>query len=438
MLKITDIYPESIAEEMELEVGDALVSIDGKPVRDLLDYALYCGRRSELILDVLRRDGEQWELHIEREPHEDLGMEFEHPDPRQCGNNCIFCFVHQLPRGMRRTLYIKDEDYRFSFLYGSYITLTNLSEDDFDRIVEQHLSPLFVSVHATDDELRNRLLGAQAPSIMPLLRRLTGAGIEIHTQIVVCPGINDGRCLEQTIEDLHSLAPAVLSLAVVPVGLTGHRERLPELRVPTTDEARQIIDRVEGFQKRFLESDGSRFVFAADELYLKAGRDIPELAEYEDLPQWENGVGMLALFRAEAAKALACAEPLELQEVSVVTGESAAAQIREYAAHLSERTGVEISVYPIRNRFFGGQVTVAGLLTGADILAQLEGQPLGQALFVPDALLREGQDILLDDVTLSDLEEDLGVPVEKISADPWGLLSGLEVMNELLNEKEDS
>jgi len=438
MLKITDIYPESIAEEMELEVGDALVSIDGKPVRDLLDYALYCGRRSELILDVLRRDGEQWELHIEREPHEDLGMEFEHPDPRQCGNNCIFCFVHQLPRGMRRTLYIKDEDYRFSFLYGSYITLTNLSEDDFDRIVKQHLSPLFVSVHATDDELRNRLLGAQAPSIMPLLRRLTGAGIEIHTQIVVCPGINDGRCLEQTIEDLHSLAPAVLSLAVVPVGLTGHRDRLPELRVPTTDEARQIIDRVEGFQKRFLESDGSRFVFAADELYLKAGRDIPELAEYEDLPQWENGVGLLALFRAEAAKALACAEPLELQEVSVVTGESAAAQIREYAAHLSERTGVEISVYPIRNRFFGGQVTVAGLLTGADILAQLEGQPLGQALFVPDALLREGQDILLDDVTLSDLEEDLGVPVEKISADPWGLLSGLEVMNELLNEKEDS
>lgn len=438
MLKIVEIYPESIAEEMELEVGDALVSIDGKPVRDLLDYYLYCGRRPEFILDVLRRDGEQWELHIEREPHEDPGMEFEHPDPRQCGNNCVFCFVHQLPRGMRRTLYIKDEDYRFSFLYGSYITLTNLSEDDFDRIVEQHLSPLYISVHATDDELRNRLLGAEAPPIMPLLRRLTEAGIEIHTQIVLCPGINDGRYLEQTIEDLHSLAPAVVSLAVVPVGLTGHRERLPDLRVPTSEEARQVISCVEGFQKRFLQSDGRRFVFAADELYLKAGCDIPVLAEYEDLPQWENGVGMLSLFLSEAEKALARAEPLDLQEVSVVTGESAAAPIREYAAQLSECTGVNIRVYPIRNRFFGGQVTVAGLLTGSDILAQLEGQPLGQVLFVPDALLMEGQDILLDNVTLSDLEENLGVPVEKIAADPWGLISGLEVMNELLNEQEDA
>ncbi|WP_305041786.1 DUF512 domain-containing protein [Geoalkalibacter sp.] len=436
MLKITQIHPGGIGEELELEPGDAVLAVDGQPVRDLLDFHLYCGQASEFVLEVQKSQGEIWDLHIEKGEDEDLGIEFEHPEPTQCGNNCLFCFVHQLPRGMRRTLYVKDEDYRFSFLYGSYITLTNVGEKEIERIIAQKLSPLYVSVHATDEPLRNRLLGKQTPAILPLLRRLIDAGIELHTQIVLCPGLNDGEQLVKSINDLHQLFPGVRSLAVVPVGLTGFRLRLPDLRVPSREEARDVLDTIENLQQRFLAAGGSRFVFAADELYLKAERDFPATACYEDFPQWENGVGMVALFREETADALEQARPLTLKAVSLVTGESAAAELRHLAAELGRKTGVRIQVQVVKNAFFGGQVSVTGLLTGRDILDQLRGKPLGEALFLPDVLVRDGEDLLLDDLSLIDLERALGVPVEKVAGTPLGLLAGLEVMDEILHGEE--
>jgi putative radical SAM enzyme (TIGR03279 family) len=436
LLKINDIHPQGIGEELELEAGDLVIAVNGKPVRDLLDFYLYCADQTELLLEVQKKQGEIWELHIEKSADEDFGIEFEHPEPTQCGNNCLFCFVHQLPRGMRRTLYVKDEDYRFSYLYGSYITLTNIGEDEIERIVSQQLSPLYISVHATDDQLRHQLLGQKTPAILPLLKRLIDAGIQLHTQIVVCPGFNDGEQLIKTINDLYALSPGIRSLAVVPVGLTGYRQRLPQLRVPTREEAQDILDVVEHFQEAFLAQSGARFVFAADELYLKADCPFPPLEHYEDFPQWENGVGIVALFRQEEKKAYAAAEPLQLREISLVTGESAGAELTRLAAALSGKTGVQIHVHIIRNKFFGGQVTVTGLLTGRDILAQLQGRPLGEALLVPDVLFKEGEDLLLDDLSLIDLERALGVPVEKVLATPLGLLAGLEVMDEILHGEE--
>jgi putative radical SAM enzyme (TIGR03279 family) len=429
MLEIVGVEAGSIGEALELEPGDCLLAVNGQPVRDLLDYQLLAAGE-ELLLEVRKRDGELWDLEVEKERDDALGLQFEHPEPTQCGNNCLFCFVHQLPRGMRRTLYVKDEDYRFSYLYGSYVTLTNIGEAEIERIVAQRLSPLYVSVHATDDQLRARLLGRPAPPILDLLRRLTAAGIEIHTQVVLCPGINDGAELARTVEDLAVLRPGVLSLAVVPVGLTGYRQRLPQLRPPTAEEARAVLADLHRFQERFLAEGGSRFVFAADELYLKAGVGFPPLETYEELSQLENGVGMIPLFRAEAAEALAEAAPLRVPAVSTFTGESASGDLERFTRQLSERTGTTIHLYPVRNEFFGGYVTVTGLLTGRDVLAQLRGRPLGRALLVPDVVLREGEEIFLDDLSLTDLERELGVAVRKVASTPWGLLEGLEALEE--------
>ena len=436
MLKILHIHPDSIGDELELEAGDAVLAVNGQPVRDLLDFHLYSGDAVDFLLEVQKKQGELWDLHIERGLDEDLGIEFEHPEPTQCGNNCLFCFVHQLPRGMRRTLYVKDEDYRFSYLYGSYITLTNVGEAEIARIISQKLSPLYVSVHATDDQLRARLLGQKTPAILPLLKRLIDAGIELHTQIVVCPGINDGEQLRKSIIDLQTFYPGVRSLAVVPVGLTGYRRHLPALRVPSREEAAAILDTIDGLQNSFLVRSGSRFVFAADELYLKAQREFPLAPFYEDFPQWENGVGMVAMFRQEAGEALAAAQPLALKEVSLVTGESAADELRRFAENLRDRTGVHIRVHVVRNTFFGGQVSVTGLLTGRDILEQLRDKPLGEALLLPAVMIKEGEDLLLDDLSLTEMERELGVPVEKVAATPLGLVAGLEVMDEILHGEE--
>jgi putative radical SAM enzyme (TIGR03279 family) len=432
MLEIINVEPASIAEELELEVGDSILTINGHVVRDLLDFQIYAAGE-ELLLEVRKGDGELWDLEVEKDADADLGLHFEHPEPTQCGNNCIFCFVHQLPRGMRRTLYVKDEDYRFSYLYGSYVTLTNVTDADIERIISQRLSPLYVSIHATDEQLRTRLLGRQGPPILELLKRLTGTGIEIHTQVVLCPGINDGRELDRTIEDLVALYPWVLSLAVVPVGLTGYRQRLPDLRPPTVAEARAVLTAIHGYQERFLRTCGSRFVFAADELYLKASLEFPPLAEYEDLAQVENGVGLVPQFRAEAVEVLSEAAPLQIPVVATITGESAKGELARFVEALAARTGTTIHLYPVRNDFFGGQVTVAGLLTGRDVLRELKGKPLGQGLLVPDVMLREGDDVFLDDISLDDLARELDVKVIKVASTPWGLLEGLELLDDMLS-----
>jgi putative radical SAM enzyme (TIGR03279 family) len=425
MLEVLLVEPGSIADELELEAGDRLVAINDRAVADLIDVEV-ASRQEELKIEVLKQDGECWQLDFEKDADEPLGLEFPHPEPNQCGNNCIFCFVHQLPRGLRKTLYVKDEDYRFSYLYGAYVTLTNIDEADIRRITEQRLSPLYVSVHATDEALRRRLLGRSGPPIRELLQRLTAAGIELHTQIVLCPGINDGAALRQTIEELYALYPGVRSLAVVPVGLTRYRQSLPPLRLPSSDEAVAVLDLLQGYQQRFLVAGGSRFVFAADEFYLRAQRPFPELEAYEDLSQLENGVGMIPLFRHEAGQVLEEAEPLCARSVSTITGVSAAAEVQQFVAALAEKTGVRILLHLIRNEFFGERVSVAGLLAGRDVLQQLRGRELGEVLLIPDVMLKEGEDVFLDDLSLLDLERELGLRVEKIASNPWGLLEGIE------------
>ncbi|SHI73917.1 putative radical SAM enzyme, TIGR03279 family [Malonomonas rubra DSM 5091] len=425
MLRIESVLPGSYAAEFGLDPGDQLLAINRQEIGDLIDYHQAL-KQEDLLLEVMRQDGELWELELEKAPEEDLGLQLEHPQPLQCGNQCVFCFVHQLPKGMRRSLYIKDEDYRFSYLYGSYITLSNLQEEDFQRIIAQQLSPLYISVHATDDELRSRLLGCQSPPILPLLKRLTDAGIELHTQVVVCPEWNDGDALDKTISDLAAFYPQIASLAVVPVGLTDHRNNLPQLRKLTSVEAGKLLFQIEQHQQKFLEEKGSRFVFVADEIYLQAGAEIPELSFYEDLSQIENGVGLIAQFRQQEAEVLLEIEPLPLQKVTLVTGTSFAGELRNFTERLEIRTGLELPVRVVENRFFGNQVTVTGLLTGADLLAQLGDYDLGDGVLLPEVMLKADEPVLLDDLSIDELGEKLGVPVIAVESSPWGILDGLE------------
>lgn len=425
MLKIESIEPGSYACDIGLETGDQLISINGHMINDLIDYHLHV-EPERLVLEVLRQDDELWELDLEKLPGEDVGIEVEHPHPQQCGNQCVFCFVHQLPRGMRRTLYIKDEDYRFSYLYGSYITLTNLSEADLLRIIEQQLSPLYVSVHAVDDLVRKQLLQADVPDIKVLLERLTAGGIKLHCQIVLCPGFNDGAVLDQTIEFLASLRPHVQSLAVVPVGLTEHRKNLAELRRMTEEEAEVCLAQISRYQDQYLAEQGNRFVFPADEIYLMANQDIPKWEDYEDFHQVENGVGMIAQFRQQALEVLLDAEPLDIEKVSLVSGALFADELKLFVERLSLRTGVDFNVFAVENNFFGPTVTVTGLLTGADLIAQLKGRDLGQHLLIPDVMIKDDQLLLLDDIETRQLEQELGVPVTVVDSSPWGILEGLE------------
>jgi putative radical SAM enzyme (TIGR03279 family) len=430
MISIQSVAPGSIAAELNLQAGDTLLAINGQPLRDFLDYVRLTRHAEELVLDVRRVDGEEWELEFDKDADEELGLEIEHPQPEQCGNNCLFCFVQQLPRGLRPTLYVKDEDYRFSYLYGAYVTLSTIREEEVQRILTDQLSPLYVSVHARDEGLRARLLGRKTlPPLFPLLQRLTAGGIKIHTQIVLCPGLNDGVALAETVAALGALRPGICSLALVPVGLTGHRKHLPSLRAHNRDEARSLLKQLTKWQRDFLGSGGSRFVFAADELYLKAGVDFPPLAEYETLPQYENGVGMIPLFRADAAEVLAAAQPLPAFTVDCLTGASFYPEMEKFAAALSARTGVNIVVHAIENHFFGGEVTVTGLLTGADIVAGLQGKLQSPVLLIPDVVLRDGEDLFLDNMSPEELGATLEVEIFPVAANPWGLSQALEMLS---------
>lgn len=429
MLSITAVEPGSEAAQMDLEVGDQLVSINGHPIADLLDYHLHLDSPC-LQLEVLRRDDELWELEIEKPPFADIGIELETPEPCQCGNQCVFCFVHQLPRGMRRTLYVKDEDYRFSYLYGAYVTLTNLSEADLERIIAKRLSPLYVSVHATEPSLRQQLLGAQVPPLEPVIERLTAAGIDLHGQVVLCPGINDQAVLEKTITDLAAFRPHFQSLAVVPVGLTRFRQGLPQLNRVTPLQAQNCLDLIHAWQKHFQAEGGGRFVFAADEFYLLSGRPLPAVAEYEDFPQLENGVGMLAQFREQAQEVLLDADPLELDRVTLVTGRLFAAELAAFLERLQLRCEAQLDLVAIENRFFGEQIGVAGLITGRDLLEQLASRDLGQGVIIPDVMLKAGAELFLDDFSLTDLCRRLKCPVIAVESSPWGVLEGLEQLAE--------
>jgi putative radical SAM enzyme (TIGR03279 family) len=415
------VEPGSIAMEMEIEPGDLLLSINGHRVRDLIDYGFYSDD-DELLLEIEKPVGEVWEVEIEREEGESLGLRFAAPKPSRCANACLFCFVDQLPTGLRRSLYVKDEDYRLSFLYGNFVTLSSLSRGALRRIREQRLSPLYVSVHATDPHVRGELLGNRdCPPILKLLRELADAGITMHTQVVLCPGLNDGMYLESTVRDLAELFPRVASLAVVPVGLTRYRTALAKLQPVTRDYAADFIAQWQPRARGLASRLGTPFLFLGDEFYLKADVPFPSLEEYGDLPQLENGVGMVPLFLADAAEVFARAEPLTPAEVTVITGKSAFRTVDDFLRMLSERTGVFFRTVAIENSLFGDSVTVAGLVPGKAVLEGLRGREADGLLLIPDVMLREDDGLFIDNMTTEDLQRDLGRDVAVFSATPSGL-----------------
>lgn len=429
-LIVDRVMPGSIAAELEIEPGDRLISVNGHPLRDVIDYNYYSAD-DLLDLELEKGDGELWGLEVEREEGEPLGLSFKAPLPARCGNNCVFCFVHQLPKGLRGPLYVKDEDYRLSFLYGNYVTLANIGRAELDRIKEQRLSPLYISVHATEPKLREELLGKSG--ILPILdvmKELAEARITMHTQVVLCPGWNDREAFARTVEDLASMYPAVASLAVVPVGLTEHRTHLPPLSPLTREFAASFIEEWSEKARLLEERLGEPFLFLADEFYIKGEIPFPPLESYGDLPQLENGVGMIPVFLSEAEQVLEEAEPAPGARVTVVTGESPYNYLAGFLAQLSTATGASVVAVAVKNRLFGPSVTVTGLICGRDIISALQGVELGDLLLVPDVMLKEGEGVFLDDLTVSDLERELGKPVQVVESTPYGIYDALADMRE--------
>ena len=413
---IAQVVPGGIASELGMKPGDKLLSINGQPMKDLIDLSFAVADENIEVL-IEQENGEQVLYEIEKDYDENLGIEFASAvfdRVRSCANQCVFCFVDQMPAGLRETLYVKDDDYRLSFLYGNFITLTNLIPEDIRRIRQLHLSPLYVSVHTTHPELREKMLGVpKAAAIMEQLNELVEHGIEVHTQVVLCPGINDGEYLKKTIEELFALTPQVLSLAIVPVGLTKYRENCYPLRIFTAAEAREVIRLVEKRQKKYHQETGSHFVYLADEFYLRAGRSIPAAEQYDDFPQLENGVGMVRVFLdewAEAAKTISPPTDI-LRHWDVVCGVSASAVLKPLLDTHSDSYR-KIRTVAVENSFFGPDVSVTGLLTGQDIIAALRAQTGPRdAVVLPGVALRSGETVFLDGMDVKAVTEAIGVPV---------------------------
>ena len=411
--------------------GDKLLTLNGHPIQDVLDYKYYSYER-QIQVGLERADGSKRLVLAKKPEGKDLGLNFETylmDKARACKNRCLFCFVDQLPKGMRRTLYFKDDDARLSFLTGNYITLTNLSQREMDRIAALHVSPIHVSVHATEPALRAKLLGnPDGREGYARMEVRAAANITMHCQIVCCPGINAGAALQKSMEDLERLWPQVESVSIVPVGLTRHREGLAPLRPFDRAEAEKTIRQVEAFSQKCLEKHGSRIFFCADELYLKAGLPLPEDAWYEGYVQLENGVGMLRLLEVEFRAAMAVAEPEDCAGTpfAIATGVSAAPYLQKLLDSAGEKfPDLQGRVYPIVNDFLGHTIDVAGLVTGGDLIAQLRGKPLGQRLLIPQNMLRHGEGVFLDDVTLEDVQKALGVPVEPVIQDGGELFDAI-------------
>lgn len=413
-VRITGVEPHSPAARVGLRQDDVLLTINGHDIADVLDYDFYAAEK-ELTL-VVKRQEREWEVLLKKGQYTPLGLEFETylmDKQRRCANNCIFCFIDQLPKGMRESLYFKDDDVRLSFLLGNYVTMTNFSERDISRIIEMKISPINISVHTTDPELRKRMLGNKnAGRCLEIMDRFAAGGIKMNAQIVLCPDWNDGGALESTLHDLVARYPAVESIAVVPVGLTAHREGLTPLRPVDEKCAAETIAIVRKWAAISRASYGEERVYASDEFYLKAGIPLPEAGEYGGFPQLENGVGMLALLKDEFMYALETETETLAGHYTIATGEAAGPLLRELmAAAMQRHPALNVDVQIIKNAFFGGGVTVAGLLTGRDITEQLRGKELGQALLITKDMLRSGEEVFLDDMTVTGLSETLGVPV---------------------------
>ncbi|MBQ8184874.1 MAG: DUF512 domain-containing protein [Lachnospiraceae bacterium] len=438
--KIERVVEGSIAWELEIEPGDELISIGGEPVGDIFDYQ-YLTNEEYLELLIRKPNGEEWELEIEKEYEEDLGLEFENglmDGYRSCRNKCIFCFIDQMPKGMRETLYFKDDDSRLSFLQGNYVTLTNMDDSDIERIIRFHLSPINISFQTTNPELRCRMLNNRfAGEALKKVDRLYEAGIVMNGQIVLCKGVNDGEELARSIEDLAKYLPHLESVSVVPVGLTRHREGLTELAPFTKEDAIQVLDLIHGWQDTLIASHGTHFIHASDEWYLLADREIPGAETYDGYLQLENGVGMLRLLQDEVEEALKEEQGHDRErKLTIATGMLAAPCMEALMERIrSKFPKVQVQIIPIRNDFFGELITVAGLLTGQDLEAQLKGRELGERLLLSEHLLRSGEDVFLDDMTVSQLEKALQVPIDIVKSDGKALVKAVVEDKECIHEQ---
>lgn len=429
MNRITKVAEGSIAEEMEIEVGDILLSINEKPVEDILDF-MYLTQDDFIVVEIQKEDGEIWELEIEKDYDEALGIEFENPImdcAKSCSNKCVFCFIDQLPKGMRSSLYFKDDDSRLSFLQGNFVTLTNLKEKDIDRIIAYRISPINVSVHTTNPELRVQMLNNKfANAIMERLKKLTENGIVVNAQIVLCPEYNDGEELERTLSDLETLYPGLNSVAIVPIGKTKFREGLLPVKSVDKQVAQDTIMRVNRFQKQSLEKYGSRFAFLADEFYIKAESEFPSHEAYEGYLQFEDGVGMVRCLENQLNEALLSSpEMTASKRVAVITGVAAYPSVMAYCEKVqSQYPNLKIDVHRVVNEFFGEEITVVGLLTGTDI-KKVVLHPETDYVLLSESVFRADETTLLDDITLEQLSKHFKTPIYKVENHGARLLSCL-------------
>ncbi len=418
---IRAVVPGSIAQELEIEPGDVLLSVNGQTPEDVFDYR-YLMNEEEVLVLIRKPDGEEWELEIEKEYEEDLGLEFENglmDAYRSCRNKCIFCFIDQLPEGMRDTLYFKDDDSRLSFLQGNYLTLTNMNNADLERIIYYKLSPVNISFQTTNPELRCRMLNNRfAGDILEKAKKLKSAGIVMNGQIVLCRGVNDGEELERSIRDLSTFLPQLQSVSVVPVGLTRYREGLYPLAPFTKEDAGQVLACIHRWQKQLYERCGTHFIHAGDEWYILAGQPMPEEDTYDGYLQLENGVGMVRLLEEEVLLALREHSGDDRRRaVSIATGELAAPYLRRHAERIREKyPNIRVTVFPVKNEFFGERITVAGLITGRDLIRQLSGQDLGERLLLSTHMLKSGEPVFLDDVTVEEVEKALQIRVSIVES----------------------
>lgn len=413
---VKSVDPYSIAEDCGIEQGDTITKVNNKEFSDVLDFR-YLTSDEYYVVEVLKKDGTLEEIEVYNDLYEQFGCEFENSlmdDPKTCRNKCIFCFMDQLPHNMRSTMYFKDDDVRLSFLEGNYVTLTNLSDAEIERLCTLKVSPINVSVHATDEDLRCMMLSNRfAGRVLSIMRRFADAGIFMNAQIVLCKGINDGESLKKSIYDLADLFPYVRSISVVPVGLTGYREGLYELEPFEAADCKKVIDEVHTYQRDLAMKLGTRLVYLGDEFYIKAGEQLPDFDCYEDFPQIENGVGLMTTLACEIDEVLKSGiSDCDPAPKSIATSEIAYDYICSFVAKIKEKCpNLSINVFKIKNNFFGGYITVTGLLCGCDIIEQLKGRELGDYLVLSSSMFKDDCDVLLDDVTLEDIENALGVKV---------------------------
>ena len=427
---IRSVEEGSIAWELGIEAGDKLISINDNEIEDVFDYH-FLVNDEELIVLIEKPDGEQWELEIEKDYEEDLGISFKQglmDEYRSCRNKCMFCFIDQMPKGMRDTLYFKDDDSRLSFLQGNYITLTNMSDDDVRRIVKYHLEPINISIHTTNPELRCKMLHNRfAGEALKKVDILYEGGITMNGQIVLCKGENDGEELERSIRDMTKYLPYLQSVSVVPVGLTKYREGLYPLESFEKEDAKKVLKTIHKWQKKIYEEHGTHFIHAGDEWYILAEEEVPEEERYDGYLQLENGVGMLRLLQNEFEEEFdTLVGDDRRREISLATGVLAYPYLKRMVERLQTKyPNITVHLYKIINNFFGEKITVAGLITGQDLIGQLKGQPLGDTLLLPCSMLRDGEEVLLDDVTLTDLKESLQVDIDIVKSSGQDLIEAI-------------